>query len=104
MNEAIQQNTIECPFCSEAIKQTAKKCPHCSEILDVQMRELEALKKEKSSPQVFMNAGGGASSSSSPALRSFRHVLHIILTLITGGLWLPVYLLLYFFRNKNVYH
>lgn len=96
--------TIECPYCSGDIAAKAKKCRHCGEMLDPQMRELELLKSQKSTaPTVFMNAGGGggAAIGSGFQLHGFRHWLHIILTLITGGMWLPVYVLLYLFRRQS---
>lgn len=103
---------ISCPYCSEEISASAKKCKHCGEFIDAAMREIEALKNQKQS--VFMNAGGGASSSSSsaaasggatePQLRPYRHWLHLLLTVLTAGLWLPVWILLYLFRNKRVYY
>jgi hypothetical protein len=100
--------TIECPSCAEQIKPTAKKCRHCGEILDLLMRDIETLKKRETQ-NVFMNAGGAAASSSSSSsghagLRSFNHVLHIFLCVFTGGMWLPVYLLIYFLRNKSIYY
>lgn len=102
----IRQETIECPYCAETIKKAAKKCAHCSEILDAQLRDIEALKNKQESPNVFMNAGGGggaAAVGNSTSLRPFKHWLHIILSIITIGWWIPVYILLYLFRNKNVY-
>lgn len=107
--------TIECPYCSEQINAKSKKCRHCGEILDPQMRELELLKSQRNSPNVFMNAGGGggaaaASSASSSSggeaalLRRFPHWIHILLTIVTGGLWFPVYLLMFWFRNKRYYY
>ena len=97
--------TIECPSCAEQIKPNAKKCRHCGEILDLLMRDVETLKKRESQ-NVFMNAGGAAASSSSghTSLRSFNHGLHIVLCLVTGGIWVPIYLLVYFLRNKSIYY
>lgn len=104
MNTIAQQDTVDCPYCAETIKRNAKKCIHCGEIIDAQMRDIEALKNEKSSPNVYMNAGGGAAAGSGNSdLRPFKHWLHIIISILTSGLWIPVYLLLYFMRNKNVY-
>lgn len=106
-------NTIDCLYCSEPINPKSKKCKHCGEILDPQMRELELLKSQKNNPQVFMNAGGASASSASAAsastgggdtLRKFPHVFHIIMSLLTGLLWLPVYILMYVFRNKRYYY
>lgn len=72
------------------------------------MRELELLKSQKNSPNVFMNAGGAAAAASSGGdsaqLRRFPHWIHIILTILSAGLWLPVYLLMYWFRNKRYYY
>ena len=108
MQEKTLVPTKTCPYCAEQIKAESKKCRHCGEIVDHQMRELEALKSQRNSPNVFMNAGGGASSSSSSndsmQLRKFPHWIHILLTIFTGGLWLPVYLLMFIFRNKRYYY
>ncbi|MBS7708025.1 hypothetical protein [Chelatococcus asaccharovorans] len=102
---------IACPYCAETINAKSKKCRHCGEILDPQMRELEMLKRQQQgTSQVFMNAGGGGASAAASAvagyagpIKRFPHWLHIILSILTGGLWLPVYLLLYVFRNKRYY-
>lgn len=112
MQETSQTTTIECPYCSEPINPKSKKCRHCGEILDPQMRDLEMLKSQRSNPNVFMNAGGGAAAASASSaaagegagLRRFPHWFHILLSLITSGLWLPGYLLMYLFRNKRYYY
>ncbi|BAB51283.1 hypothetical protein [Mesorhizobium japonicum] len=100
-------STIDCPYCAEPINAKSKKCKHCGEILDPQMREIEFLKSQKHAPQVFMNAGGGAAAAASGAgmiLRRFPHWFHILLSIITSGLWLPGYILMYLFRNKRYYY
>ncbi|UDL87309.1 hypothetical protein LGH82_19160 [Mesorhizobium sp. PAMC28654] len=105
---AAPTSTIDCPYCSEPINPKSKKCKHCGEILDPQMREIEYLKSQKHAPQVFMNAGGGAAAAAAASgagtLRRFRHWLHILLVIVTGGLWIPVYVLMYLFRNKRYYY
>ncbi|MEI8698134.1 hypothetical protein [Mesorhizobium sp. ISC15] len=100
-------STIDCPYCSEPINPKSKKCKHCGEILDPQMREIELLKSQRNAPQVFMNAGGGAAAAASGfggPVKRFPHWLHILLVIVTGGLWLPVYILMYLFRNKRYYY
>jgi hypothetical protein len=114
MQETPSVATIECPYCSEVINAKSKKCRHCGEILDHQMREIELLKSQRNSPNVFMNAGGAAAAASSASssssggegnlLRRFPHWIHILITIVTGGLWFPVYLLMYLFRNKRYYY
>lgn len=105
---------IECPYCAEQINAKSKKCRHCGEILDPQMREIEFLKSQRNNPNVFMNAGGGGGAAASAAsalsaggeqslLRRFPHWFHIILSLLSGGLWIPIYILMYIFRNKRYY-
>ncbi|WP_027052809.1 hypothetical protein [Mesorhizobium erdmanii] len=101
--------TIDCPYCAEPINPKSKKCKHCGEILDPQMREIELLKSQRNSPQVFMNAGGGAAAAAVATgvggpVKRFPHWFHILLTIVSGGLWLPVYLLMYWFRNKRYYY
>jgi len=104
---------ISCPYCSEPINPKSKKCKHCGEILDPQMRELEFLKNQRNNPQVFMNAGGASAASSSAAalsspngetLRRFPHWVHIVICILTSGLWIPGYILMYLFRNKRYYY
>ena len=71
------------------------------------MRDLEMLKSQRNTPHVFMNAGGGAgavASGSAVELRKFPHWIHIILTFVTGILWLPIYVLMYAFRNRRYYY
>ena len=106
-----EQQQVECAFCAELISARAKKCKHCGETVDVTLRSAEeALRASQRSGNVYMNAGGGgaaaatAGGGSGPLLRPFNHVLHIILSVLTLGWWLPVYLLLYIFRNKNHYY
>ena len=104
--EALPVATIACPYCQETINAKSKKCRFCGEILDPQMQEIQLLKSQNT-PHVFMNAGGAAAAASASGagpVRRFRHWLHIILTLISGGLWLPVYILMYVFRNRRYYY
>lgn len=96
--------TIDCPYCSEAINMKSKKCKHCGEILDPQMRELELLKTRTNQPQVFMNAGGGAAAGYAGPVKRFPHWIHIILCILSGGLWIPGYFLMYLFRNRRYYY
>jgi len=106
--------TKECPYCSEEINVKSKKCKHCGEILDPQMREIELLKSQRNvAPQVFMNSGGGggaAAASSAVAggyagpVKRFPHWIHIIICLLTTGLWIPGYVLMYLFRNRRYYY
>lgn len=108
MNDIIvRQENIECPYCAESIKPAAKKCLHCGEILDAQLRDIQALKNKQDQPNVFMNAGGGGGAAavggSGLTLKPFKHWLHIVLSILTIGWWIPVYVLLYLFRNKNLY-
>ena len=108
-----KEDTIACPYCGEKILAVAKKCKHCGEIVDSSMRELDLLKSQKQS--VFMNAGGGGSSASASAssastgendkqLKYFSHGWHLFFAVITSGVWIPFWFLLYLFRNKNVYY
>ncbi len=101
---------VSCPFCDEQVSINAKKCKHCGETIDVAMRKAEeALRATKShaqvAPQVFMNAGGGggASGGGFQQLRPWGHGGHIIMSILTLGMWLPVWLLLFVIRNKSIY-
>ena len=99
------QLQVKCPYCDELISPIAKKCKHCGEILDAQMREIESLKREnanrdKSNIIVSNNNNNNPSSSGT---KRFPHIAHLIMTILTGGVWVVVWLLHYIFRNKENY-
>jgi Uncharacterised protein family UPF0547 len=101
-------NLVNCPFCDEQVSVNAKKCRHCGETIDVSMRKAEeALRATKhqpqAAPQVFMNAGGGASGAGFQQLRPWGHGIHIIMSFLTLGMWIPLWLLLYVLRNRAIY-
>ncbi len=99
------EDVKKCPYCAEQINADAKKCKHCGEFLDAVMRDLDALKNQKQ--QVFMNAGGGSSSSSGNAslsnLKEFNHFPHICTSIITLGLWIPIWVYFYVSRDRRFY-
>jgi hypothetical protein len=104
---------VECPFCAEMISARARKCRHCGETVDVAMRKAEeAMRMANGQPQqVFMNAGGGGGAAAAAAaptmiypLRPFNHLLHLILSVLTAGFWIPIWVLLYLVRNRSVYY
>lgn len=87
-----------CPYCGEKILATAKKCKHCGEILDVAMRSADQARRisERSG-----GGGGGGAASSTVVIQqtgggsSFAgwHSTHMILTLLTCGMWSPIWLI-----------
>lgn len=102
--------TVNCPFCDELVSVNAKKCKHCGETIDVSMRKAEeALRAANTQAPVYMNAGGGGGAAAVSAgvgaiqLRPWGHGWHILLSVVTIGWWIPVWILLYVFRNKSVY-
>lgn len=93
----------ECPFCSELIKEAAKKCKHCGELLDGVLRAAD----ENRQPQnVFMNSSSASAAVAVTETRvetgtkNFPHLLHFILTIVTGGLWLIVWLIHYLVKGR----
>ena len=97
-------DTVECPFCCEQVSAKAKKCRHCGETLDLAMRKAEeAMRASEKRGDVFMNAGGAAVASPAFQLRPFPHIVHLLVTIFTAGLWFPFWILMYLVRNKNVY-
>jgi RNA polymerase subunit RPABC4/transcription elongation factor Spt4 len=102
--EGNNQETKACPYCSELILATAKKCKHCGEILDQQMRDIDLLKKQSSAVVVNNNNNNNNSNQAYVLKRNYPWFWHFILTLCTGGAWLVVWIILYIFRDKNIYN
>ena len=80
-----------CKFCDERVSIKAKKCKHCGELLDDNMREIEELKKIQLASDNNLiinnnnnNSGGGY---------RMPHLFHFIMTILTGGLWLVVWII-----------
>lgn len=95
------EDTKPCPFCAQQILVQAVKCQHCGEMLDPTLRAAAESRQADKNPMVFMNAGGAAASASAASAassgrerRPFNHMLHLVLTLLTCGMWLPVWILL----------
>jgi hypothetical protein len=95
--------TQKCPFCAELISIEAKKCKHCGETLDVTLRAAEEAKRNAQNPMVFMNAAGGGTAVISSDKKRFPHLIHLLVTLCTWGLWGIIWLLHYLFRDRNYY-
>ncbi len=82
-----------CPYCSESVSASAKKCKHCGEILDVALRE--ARSPSGNGVSVVNNNTVVGYSPAGYYRPGFPHVIHLIMTLFTGGLWLPVWIIHY---------
>jgi len=94
--ESIVTLEKECPFCSELIKNTAKKCKHCGEILDVVLRAADDSKKTQN---VYMNSSSAAVAVTEP--KKFPHLLHFFISVITGGLWIVVWIIHYLAKGRG---
>lgn len=92
----------QCDYCGENVNISAKKCKHCGEILDLALRAAEDAKR------IAENSSRNSASSSSAAAvnttvvvnnnlgrKSFPHLIHLILTFFTAGLWLPIWIIHY---------
>lgn len=94
-----------CPYCAETIAKLAKKCKHCGEIIDAQMRDIEALKRQQQNVIVNNNNNNNNNNNGNGiiVLRRFPHLFHFIFTIFTGGLWLVIWILHYLFRDRKYY-
>ena len=113
--------TVSCPFCMEPIKEGALKCKHCGEMLDPRLRAAQEARRML--PAVSVQPPGMPSAVPAqqpghpvpgvtinnligygPPRHEFPFFTHLSLTFFTVGLWLPVWLLLYVFRDRQYYH
>jgi hypothetical protein len=87
--------SVACAFCGESIKPTAKVCKHCGETLDPTLRAAEEAKREsrrrgRSQPNIVVEQN--VEVVTGRASFAHWHVFHLIMTLVTCGVWLPVWL------------
>lgn len=98
MSDTTGPATRDCPYCGEPVLIKAQKCKHCGEFFV----GLRTSTPASSAPtQVFMNAGGGAVGGH--YLRRWGHLRHLLLSVITAGLWVPIWVLLYINRDKHLF-
>jgi len=105
-----QQAMQQCPFCAEMIAATAKKCKHCGETVDVALR---ASQEARRAAELAQSGGGGGGAAASTTVvidrggptvvyqKSFPHGLHLVLTIVTCGVWLPVWIIHYIVRSLS---
>ena len=96
-----------CLFCAEPIAETAMKCRHCGETLDPRLRAAEEANKAAARVPVAaptFHPQNNIIVQNAVPLRPFPHFLHTVATVLTLGLWLPVWLLHYLFRNRRYYY
>lgn len=97
----------ECPYCAEKVSIKAKKCKHCGELLDPVLREVEFLKQQRNQ-NLIVNNNNNNNNNNGPALgpskKDYPWGGHLLMTLLTGGLWIIAWMLFYIFRDKSVYN
>lgn len=87
--------TKACPFCAERIKVEAMKCRFCGEFLDPALRQ--AAGQQGPNQSVVVNVGN-VNTHEAPRIvqqrpPEFDHAPHIVLSVLTLGLWIPIWLL-----------
>jgi hypothetical protein len=91
----VESLSVVCPFCAEEVRPEAKRCRHCGATLDPVLRAEEqaaerAARRRERSPAPSVNVN---QSVSVHVDRPFGwHLVHLILTVLTCGLWAPVWL------------
>jgi hypothetical protein len=107
-DEPKKPETMACPFCNERISKNAKKCRFCGETVDVALRAAEEARNEarRSSRRRDRDSGNNQQVVINQhserherivVSHSFPHGLHLLLTVLTCGLWLPIWLTIFFF-------
>ena len=102
--ESAARQTQECPYCSESISVRAKRCPICGETVDVAMREAEQARKEAKEARRDADDARRESRRRPRDRREVHyherdrrptcpHVLHLVITILTLGAWLPIWLI-----------
>lgn len=87
--------SVLCPMCAEEVRPEARRCRHCGATLDPVMRAEEqaaerAARRRERSPATSVSV---TQSVNVHIDRPFGwHLVHLILTVLTCGLWAPVWL------------
>jgi hypothetical protein len=94
------EQLVECPFCAELVKARAKKCKHCGETLDVALRAAEEAQRNAERARKDARRRGDVNQQvvihqeyRDRYRPTFPHALHLILTILTFGMWLPAWII-----------
>lgn len=73
-----------------------KHCKKCVTRVFQERNSQSQLPAQPPPQQVFMNAGGGGGGGQTNVVvhKPFNHSFHLVITLLTCGLWLPVWIIL----------
>jgi uncharacterized membrane protein len=101
--------TKDCEYCAEKVLIKAKKCKHCGEILDNQLREIESLKQQvNANKNVVISNNNNNNNNAAPIIilnrKNYPWFWHLVLTCLTGGAWLIIWLVCYLLRDRKVYN
>jgi hypothetical protein len=103
---------MDCPFCGENVLATARKCKHCGEIIDVAERTMRGSARRRrdeeddESPRRTKTKTSVAAAAASTTVivqaesGKFPHLLHFAMTVLTCGMWAPVWSLHALFRAR----
>ncbi len=106
------QNKRQCKPCVERGSHPSAMVQHGSGAMQMQSPSGQPMQMYGGSPgqPVIFNISGGSSSSASSASsggpivlvqKPFSHGLHLLITIFTAGLWLPVWILLAIFHKDT---
>lgn len=89
--EAQAPQVMQCPFCAEELPAGSWRCFNCGQTLDVARRAAEEAERRASSPQIVVQQHVNVYGHQGFPF----HALYAILTLISCGLWGPIWLIHY---------
>lgn len=89
----------DCAFCGEEVLAHARKCKHCGETLDVALRAAEEARRDARESRRSRPVSVRQSTQVNVHVKApFNHGLHLVLDLLTCGLWLPIHFLAWILR------
>lgn len=109
VSEPAPIKTVLCPWCVEPIVKGSPKCKHCGEVLSSRVCTLLGVHRALQTNALCNEYSPQNDTMHNPInngdpRRKFPHAIHLVITLLSVGTWIPIWLAHYSLRDRAYYH